>query len=1156
MKKFILFFAILFSLFSIKTNAQIANCNAAFTYTYLTPNNVKFVPVVNIGAPNVLHTWKFGDGTPDSTTVSPTHNYANNGIYTVMHIMRLIGTAGTNIVCADTITMTLSIGNTTTCTLQSSFTSSSVASNNLVKVFTNTSIGAAASDSIIWNFGDGSANASTYNATHTYANAGAYAVCLTIIKRNPNGVLLTSCMSTFCDSVTVTPPTTCVVQAAFNNVIYAGSTNSLAQYFDNASINTVATDSIRWTFGDGTSSNTFHAFHSYANFGTYNVCLRVIKRINGVLQPNCISEYCAPFTFTAPTPPCEANLNFSIFPSTSSISLLAQSFVNATFNINYTDSMRWSFGDGTYANTYNTTHTYATYGTYTVCFRVIRRINGVLDTSCIREICLTNNVVNPNPPTTCVVQAAFNNVPTPGTVNSLSQYFANTSTNIVASDSIRWTFGDGTSANTFNANHVYANYGIYNVCLRVIKRINGVLQPNCVSEICHADTIVAPANPCANLQPYFTKTGDTTAIPSTIVFTSQSTGVLPMDIFQWNFGDGTPIQSTTSITTPTHIYTIPGVYTVCLTIVRPSNNASTPTCEKVYCKTVAITQTPPVCNLTANFNITPALVTIPNTKTYINTSIGALVTDSIRWTFGDGTSSNVYSPTHTYANAGIYNVCLRIIKRNATGGLNTTCVSEFCKSDTITIPTPVCNLTASFNIVSTAASVLVKSYLNTSIGAAANDSIRWTFGDGTSSSVYSPTHTYANAGIYNVCLRIIKRNSNGVLLTSCIRETCKWDTITIPNPCNVQAYFSITSNSSIAPAVVQFTNQSPGVLPTDTIRWTFGDGTSGAGAGVAGSNPTHTYANAGTYVACIRISRQTAAGSVPCVREYCKTIVITAPITYCNISANFTWTRDSSVTIPNLYHFTNTTIGLSSTDSIRWSFGDGTFSNAVNPNHSYAAVGPYQVCVRVQKRNPNGVLMPNCISEKCYTVVVAAPTSINCNNVTLSYTSSPDPLYQNRLRFTAISNSTILNQSWTITKMPITSTSSSVIINQFNPTYAFLDSGYYRVCVKAIFANNCIKEYCNVVHIANPTPTTNVCNLQLYPNPASTVITGTVTLSQPLILYAFIYNSQNMLVRQKIQQGAVGINNVPVNLVGLPAGIYRYRLYYGFQTCVSTFMKQ
>ncbi len=1145
MKKFILFFAILVSLFSTKINAQNI-CNASFTQNFLTANNVKFVPVLNVGAPNVLHTWQFGDGTPDSLTVSPTHVYANNGFYVVKHVISTYGTAGTNAICSDTVLQTVSIGNTPTCVLQASFTSSSVASNTFIKAFTNTSIGAAPTDSIRWTFGDGTSS-NTYNTTHTYVNAGQYAVCLRIIKRNPNGVLQTNCVSEICDSVWVNPPTPCVVQAAFNNVIYAGSLNSLSQYFDNASTNIVATDSIRWTFGDGTSSNTFHAFHSYANYGTYNVCLRVIKRINGVLQPNCVSEVCAPITLTAPPPPCQANASFAIFPAPS-LTGLSQTFSNSTFNINYSDSMRWSFGDGTYANTYNATHTYADYGTYNVCFRVIRRINGVLDTTCIREVCMVNTIVNPNPP--CTVQAGFNTVVTPGTVNPLSQYFANTSTNIIATDSIRWTFGDGTSANTFNANHVYANYGTYNVCLRVIKRINGVLQPNCVSEICQNITLVAPTNNCANLQPYFIKTGDTTSIPSVLQFTNQSVGVLPTDTIRWSFGDGTPILTTLNTINPTHTYTAPGIYNICLIIKRPSN-AGAAACIKEFCKIVVITHAPPACNLSVNFNIQPALVTIPFTRNYINTSTGAAVTDSIRWTFGDGTSSNQYNTSHTYANAGIYNVCLRIIKRNAAGVLQTNCVSEYCKFDTITAPVVPCTLQASFLFGSTSVNSLAQFFTNNSVGAAATDSIRWTFGDGTSASTYNATHTYANYGIYNVCLRIIKRNPNGVLQTNCVSEYCRMDTITAPAPlCNMVAYYSMTINGNTAPALVQFTNQSTGLLAGDVISWNFGDGSNGAGL-----NPSHTYTTAGTYTACIRIVRQNTAGTTPCIKEYCKTFTILAPITYCNISANYTWLRDTSVTT-NLYHFTNTTIGLSSTDSIRWSFGDGTFSNAVSPSHAYTQLGQYQVCLRVQKRNPNGVLIPNCISEKCWTVIVTPPLNMSCNNVTLTYTSTQDPLYQNRRRFTAFSNANILNQSWTITKMPITATSSSVTINSFNPTYAFLDSGSYRVCLKATFASNCIKEYCSTINIANNTPTTNVCNLQLYPNPASTTVTGTVTLSQSLILYAFIYNAQNVLVSQKIQQGAVGINNVTVNIGNLPAGLYRYRLYYGFQSCVSTFMKQ
>ena len=80
--------------------------------------------------------------------------------------------------------------------------------------------------------------------------------------------------------------------------------------------------------------------------------------------------------------------------------------------------------------------------------------------------------------------------------------------------------------------------------------------------------------------------------------------------------------------------------------------------------------------------------------------------------------------------------------------------------------------------------------------------------------------------------------------------------------------------------------------------------------------------------------------------------------------------------------------------------------------------------------------------------------------------------------------------------------------------------------------------------------------LQLFPNPASSTVNGAITLAQPLMLNAFVYNTLNMVVAQKQQQGAVGVNTVSVNIATLPAGLYLYRLYYGNQVCAATFMKQ
>ena len=582
MKKFILsLFAALF-LLALQVEAQIP-CSSNFTTTFLSSSNVKFIPTVQYSAPTTYHVWTFGDGTPDSTTVSPTHNYTSPGTYVVKHKIQ-ISSNGTNIFCNDSTLQTITIS--APCTLQASFTSSPVASNPLTIIFQSTSIGAAPGDSILWTFGDGTATqSSSLNTSHTYASPGTYNACLRIVKMLPNGGGVSNCISDICHPVVIPTSTTCQVQANFNLVPTAGTTNPLLQYFANTSINIVATDSIRWTFGDGASASTFNASHTYANYGVYNVCLRVIKRNpNGVLIPTCVSEYCRLDTIVAPTPQCSVQAAFNIVPTTG-LNPLVQYFANTSTNIVATDSIRWTFGDGTGASTFNASHTYANYGTYNVCLRVIKRINGVLQPNCVSEVCRFDTIAAPP----CSVQAGFSI----GAPNSLAQSFVNLSTGAASSDSIRWTFGDGTPpSNSYNATHTYATYGNYNVCLRIIKRINGVLQPNCVSEICRVDSIFAPVNPC-NIQAYFVRTGDTTVIPSIIQFTNQSQGVQAGDTIRWHFGDG----GYATGNNPTHTYTAPGTYNVCITIIRPYAYAGAVPCIREYCKTITILQATTVCNV-------------------------------------------------------------------------------------------------------------------------------------------------------------------------------------------------------------------------------------------------------------------------------------------------------------------------------------------------------------------------------------------------------------------------------------------------------------------------------------------------------------------------------------------------------------------------------
>ncbi len=861
----------------------------------------------------------------------------------------------------------------------------------------------------------------------------------------------------------------------------------------------------------------------------------------------------------------------------------------------------WVFGDGSTPSILNSpTHQYAT-GVYVVKHFLIRQ-NPNNVTICLDSSFQTITIQGG----TCNLVASYFSTSTAS--NPLTHQYFNTSANFASGDSIRWTFGDGTSSTALNPIHTFANYGVYNVCLRVKKATLATIPP-CVSEICRLDTVAPP--PC-NLQAYFTHSADSIPAPATIQFTNATINFNNTDSIRWSFGDGTPFLYAIN---PTHVYTTPGIYTVCIRVKRNSNNAGTPACIREYCKQIKITG-PPACNLVANFTwYRDSLATIPNSYHFTNTSVPLAASDSIRWTFGDGTSSNQVNPTHNYTTTGTFNVCLRVIKRNPNGVLSN-CIREKCYN-IVVARINTCNVVAYFTSATDSLQQNVIHFTNQSTGYSSSDSITWIFGDGTTSNQINPSHTYTTAGAYTVCLRI-KKNNNPAGSTQCVNIYCKVVVITLP--CNLVANFTwYRDSTAIASNTYHFTNTSTPLAANDSIRWTFGDGTSSNQV-----NPTHVYAQAGTYTVCLRVIKRTPSGAITnCVKEKCYTIIVPQQ---CNIVANYTWHADS--TNPKNIIFTNTTLATNVGATAFWSFGDGT-SNAItwNATHLFAQAGTYNVCLSIQ--------YGNCISNKCITITIVTPpvptctqlsqyhktisnntaafapnlfdptaqytwtfgdgtgaqganathtyaasgyytvcltayrnnncatttcNSIyiapNCSNITLAIGNVPDSLIPNRIKFTALSNTATTSQRWTITKIPTTATSGTITINTNNPTYMFLDSGNYNVCVRATYANGCVKTICKTIHIAQNLPGTNVCTLQAFPNPASTIINTSVTLAQPQLINAFIYNSTNALVAQKQQQGIVGLNTISMNIAALPAGIYTIRVMYGGQVCYAPFIKQ
>jgi PKD repeat protein len=614
---------------------------------------------------------------------------------------------------------------------------------------------------------------------------------------------------------------------------------------------------------------------------------------------------------------------------------------------------------------------------------------------------------------------------------------------------------------------------------------------------------------------------------NTVTFTPVVKGDSPFVHHYWIFGDGSPIQQ--SILS-THTYSAPGNYLVKHYLSRYNSNGVF-VCADTLSKLVVIQQ---ACNLQAYFS-SGAVAGNPSAIVFHNLSNPLSSTDSVRWTFGDGTSSSDANPTHNYAYAGSYNVCLRVKKNSTTAG-SPACVSETCK--TVIVASQPCNMQAYFNWNSAAGDPLSIAFQNLSTPLLPTDSVRWTFGDGVTSLDATPTHHYANAGSYNVCLRV-KKNSNTAGSAVCVSEICKTVIVAASQTCNLVANFAGTSTNA-NPLAFAFQNTSTPLSTTDSVRWTFGDGSSSLDF-----NPTHIYTNPGTYNVCLRIKKNsTQTGTAPCVREICKTMVVAAP-TSCNLVAYFTCKNTTNrLTLA----FQNLSTPITSTDSVRWTFGDGSSSLSIHPTHSYIHAGSYTVCLRI-KKNGNTPGTVSCVREFCK-VVTILPEMI-CDSIHAGYTFQRDPAAPNKIYFYATANVHLQDQTWTLSKLGPASP-PALVLHRNNPVYVFQDTGYYRVCLRAVTVSGCVKEYCTNIRVEKVEA---LCDLQVLPNPTTSLVNVSVQLLQPEIIHAFIYNSMNVLVKEKQQQGVLGNNIVSINVNDLPPGSYTLRISYGTRICYARFNK-
>ena len=289
-------------------------------------------------------------------------------------------------------------------------------------------------------------------------------------------------------------------------------------------------------------------------------------------------------------------------------------------------------------------------------------------------------------------------------------------------------------------------------------------------------------------------------LPLTVVFTNTSTG--DYDATEWDFGDGV----TSTVANPAHTYDEPGVYTVTL---KASGLGGADTVTRMNLIRV-------YAAVKADFEASPLSGIAPLEVAFTNKTTGDW--SALEWDFGDGVTSTVANPAHTYDEPGVYTVML---KASGLGGADTVTrmnlirVYAAVKADFEASPL-------------SGIAPLEVAFTNKTTGDWS--ALEWDFGDGVTSTVANPAHTYDEPGVYTVTLRARGLGGADAVIQA------RYVRVFRPGA----GYFTATPTHGSVPMIVSFTSTIP--VQYSLLEWNFGDG--GVNAEIS---PTHTYTLPGIY---------------------------------------------------------------------------------------------------------------------------------------------------------------------------------------------------------------------------------------------------------------------------------------------------------------------
>jgi PKD repeat protein len=325
---------------------------------------------------------------------------------------------------------------------------------------------------------------------------------------------------------------------------------------------------------------------------------------------------------------------------------------------------------------------------------------------------------------------------------------------------------------------------------------------------------------------------------------------------------------------------------------------------------------------------------------------GGFAPYSYSWNFGDGHTSALANPSHTFNGSGNFTVGVTV----------TDTVKAVCEAyaNVSALTAPPLTVTASGSPLSGTVPLTVR-FSSTPSGGITPYRYQWNLGDGASSTSRNVSHTYNASGMFSAKLTVTD---------SSLRTSIKWFNVTASPVVPLTAVATGNPLTGPPPLTVTFNASPSGGTPPYSYGWKFGDG-----AESACRNPTHEYNTTGTFDASFTATDQLGDTAVRWVN-------VTVSSNPQKLSVTLTASPVAG-TVPLRVEFKAVPSGGTGSYMLyKWDFGDGT--SVINYSasagavtiHSYTPAGTYYAQVVVNDSSGN---------------------TANSSEIAITVTTSPQP---------------------------------------------------------------------------------------------------------------------------------------------------------------------